>query len=89
MDIHKVTRRNLLFGDALRRSDDSTEVKSSFAEDESGATAIEYSLIAALVSITMFNAVRRSGRRTRRSMNCTARTVRRARRGRPPPGCAG
>ncbi|MEM6412213.1 MAG: Flp family type IVb pilin [Pseudomonadota bacterium] len=89
MDIHSITRRNLLFGNALRKSDDCSEAETSFADDESGATAIEYSLIAALVGITMFNAVRRSGRRTQRSMNCTARTVRRAGRGRPPPGCAG
>ncbi|MEO0882572.1 MAG: Flp family type IVb pilin [Pseudomonadota bacterium] len=73
----------------MSTQDKSATDQSSLRDDETGATAIEYALIAALASLTIFNAVRGTGRRTRRSLNCTRRTVNRARRGRAPPGCAG
>ncbi|MEM7662547.1 MAG: Flp family type IVb pilin [Pseudomonadota bacterium] len=89
MNSQSLTRRNLLFGKASSSPTDEANEDISLVADESGATAIEYSLIAAIVSLTIFNAVRRTGRRSRRSMNCTHRTLNRARRGRPAPGCAG
>jgi len=80
------TRRSLLIGPSPATPEEDTTA--SLLDDERGATGIEYALIAALVGLTMFNAVRRTGNRTRRSYNCTRRSLNRARRGRPPPGCA-
>jgi len=41
-----------------------------------------------VISVAIIPMVRRTGRRTRRKLNCAARTQRRAVRGRGVPGCA-
>ncbi len=77
------SRRSLLIGNRVESSD-----AAEASSDESGATAVEYGLLAALLAIIMIPAIRRLGRRTRRPLNCTKNTMRRARRGRGLPGCA-
>ena len=64
-----LSRRALLFGRKC-------------AEDESGATAIEYGLMAALIALGMLVGARRLGRKTNRKYRCMSRRVNQARRGR-------
>ncbi|MCB1425045.1 MAG: Flp family type IVb pilin [Brucellaceae bacterium] len=53
-----MTRREFLFG------------RRKFMDDQSGATAIEYGLIAALVSVAFFLPLRRSGLWIERKFYC-------------------
>ncbi|MEM9669045.1 MAG: Flp family type IVb pilin [Pseudomonadota bacterium] len=82
------TRRQLFLG-TPRADQAGDQQKLSLLEDERGATGLEYALIAALVGLTLWNGATILGRRTRQSLNCSGRTVRRASRGRSPPRCAG
>lgn len=78
-----LSRRELLFGRSNVR-----DARSDLLEDEGGASAVEYGLIAAVLALALIPAMTRMGRRTRRPLNCTRRTMNRARRGRALPGCA-
>lgn len=59
-----MNRREFLFGR-----------KGVFSEGESGATAIEYGLIAGLMALGLVGALTKTGKRTRRSMNCVKRAI--------------
>lgn len=74
-----ITRRNFLFGSSQQ---------ASVLEDESGAAVVEYGLIGALIAVGLIGALSRTGRRTRRPLNCVKATMRRARRGQDTPNCA-
>ena len=64
------TRRDLLFGPAPLDKRDRDLVSS-----ESGAAAIEYGLIAALIAIVMTASITRLGKRQRRNYNCVKRAM--------------
>lgn len=75
----ELSRRSFLFG---------TQTDRSLSEDEAGATAIEYGLIAGLLAVSVITILRRTGRRTARPFRCSAAAMRRARRGLDTPNCA-
>jgi|GEM_PF-3744510 len=64
------TRRDLLLGSAPLDKRDRDLVSS-----ESGAAAIEYGLIAALIAIVMTASITRLGKRQRRNYNCVKRAM--------------
>lgn len=59
----KLNRRELLFG------------KRRFSEDENGATAIEYGLIAGLIALAIVAPLELSGRKIIRTMNCLRQNI--------------
>ncbi|MEM1087017.1 MAG: Flp family type IVb pilin [Pseudomonadota bacterium] len=61
-----LTRRAFLFGR------DATEI----TEDETGATALEYGLIAALVATVLVSSISLLGRRNRQNLRCVIRAMR-------------
>lgn len=75
----ELSRRSFLFG---------TQTDRSLSEDEAGAAAVEYGLIGSLIAVGLIGALGRTGRRTRRPLNCVKATMRRARRGQDTPNCA-
>ena len=65
------TRRDLFFGPAPLADEDGDLLSS-----DSGAAAIEYGLIAALIAIVMTASITRLGKRQRRNYNCVRRAMR-------------
>ncbi len=63
MDQFDISRRSFLFG-------------RKFIGNASGATAIEYGLIGALISVAIIGGATQLGNRTRRTLNCTNQTIR-------------
>lgn len=57
-------RREFLFGRA-----------GVFSEDEKGATAIEYGLIAGLMAVGLVGALTSTGKLTKRNLNCVKRAI--------------
>ncbi len=61
-----MSRRELLLG--RKRLDD-------IADDETGATAIEYGLVAGLIGVVLVGSLTRLGKRQRRNYNCVKRAM--------------
>ncbi|MDJ0922394.1 MAG: Flp family type IVb pilin [Henriciella sp.] len=79
-----MNRREFLFGQSSILGEDVPDWS-----DESGASAVEYGLIGALVVIALIPAVSRMGQNTREPLICARRSMRRAQRGRKrAPRCA-
>jgi len=64
--MNSLSRRELLTGRKINH----------IAEDEDGATAIEYGLIAGLISVALIASLNRLGKRQRRNYNCIKRAMR-------------
>lgn len=65
-----LSRRQLFFG-SPRVSD----VESEVLNDQDGAAAIEYGLIAGLIGVVLVASLPRVGKRTRRNLNCAKRAM--------------
>lgn len=65
-----LSRRELFFG-SPRVSDPETKL----LEDQAGASAIEYGLIAGLIGVVLVASLPRVGKRTRRNLNCAKRAM--------------
>jgi len=65
-----LSRRDLLFG----RSGSDQSSKNLLSSEE-GASAIEYGLIAGLISVILVGSLTRVGKRTRRNLNCAKRAM--------------
>jgi Flp pilus assembly pilin Flp len=78
-----ITRRNFLFGKGQEH-----DQSDGLIDDEVGAAAIEYGLIGGLIAVGLIGALTRTGKRTRRPLNCVKATMRNARRGGDTPNCA-
>ncbi|MEM1390107.1 MAG: Flp family type IVb pilin [Pseudomonadota bacterium] len=66
MDEIDLTRRNFLFG----------RTAAELSEDETGASAIEYGLIGALVGVALVSSLSLVGRSQRRNFRCIIRAMR-------------
>ncbi len=64
--MNSLSRRELLMGREINH----------ITEDEDGATAIEYGLIAGLISVALIASLNRLGKRQRRNYNCIKRAMR-------------
>lgn len=65
-----LSRRELFFGLPSKSGADST-----FSNDQDGAAAIEYGLIAGLIGVVLVASLPRVGKRTRRNLNCAKRAM--------------